>query len=219
MAQFRRSAAAAIAGFGTLALLAAPGFAAGDTAGTAGASVQPAHMSGGQSAGSGMNAPGTMGSGVAGSGSGAASCPPGSDMMDGAKKGGGQQGGMHGQGRKGGGMMGGGQQGGMHGQGQKGGGMMGSGMMGAMMGGGMRGQGSAGPGHGMVVTPSKDLTTEDVRHFFEHRLEKHGNKRLKIGEVTQADDDSIIVDIVTQDGSLVQRYKVDRHDGRVQPAE
>jgi len=93
-------------------------------------------------------------------------------------------------------------------------GMMGSGMMGHGygMGRGMR----PGQGFGGRIVPWKDLSTDDVRHTLEHRLEWRGNKRLKVGEVKQADDDTIIADIVTQENSLVQRFKVDRHTGRMQ---
>lgn len=101
------------------------------------------------------------------------------------------------------------------GQGQN----MGSGMLG-------RGYGMVPPaghqgmmGSGMRVVPQQDLTIDDVRHFFEDRLARHGNRRLKIGEVKQADDDSITADIVTADNSLVRRFKVNRHTGRMQTVE
>jgi hypothetical protein len=96
--------------------------------------------------------------------------------------------------------------------------MMGPGMMGP----GQRGQGmmdpgfGRGPGFGGHVVPSKDLSVDDVRHFLDHRLEMHGNKRLKVGEVKEADDDTIAADITTVDGSLVQRLEVDRHTGKMQ---
>lgn len=123
---------------------------------------------------------------------------------------------------------------GMMGHGMMGSGMSGPGMMGpgqgygpgpgygmgpGMMRPGMGDQGMMGPNSGRVVTPTKDLSAADVRHFFEHRLEMHGNQHLKIGEVKEADDDTIVADIVTQDGSLVQRLKVDRHTGQMQQAE
>lgn len=149
MKQFRKSAAAAMAGLGTLVLLTAPGFAAGDHgAAKTGTPVQPAHMTQGYGPGSGYGTgPGMMGQGYG----------------------------------------------------------MGYGMMGL----GFGGQGALG----------KDLSTDDVRHVLEHRLEWHGNERLKLGEVKEADDDTIVADIVTQDGSLVQRLKIDRHTGRMQQAE
>jgi hypothetical protein len=110
------------------------------------------------------------------------------------------------------GMMGPGQ--GMMGPGQ---GMMGPGQ--GMMG---PGQGMMGPGQGMMggdmqVTPSRDLRAADVRHFLEHRLEMHGNDRLKVGEVEEVDDDTIVAEVVTVDDSLVERFQVDRHSGRMVP--
>ena len=105
---------------------------------------------------------------------------------------------------------------GMMGPGMMGAGMMGPGMMGpGMMGPGMMGPGMMGPGCGSRVVSNQDLSTDDVRHFFEHRLEWHGNKRLKLGEVTEADDDTIVAEITTVDGSLVQRVQVDRHTGQM----
>jgi hypothetical protein len=77
----------------------------------------------------------------------------------------------------------------------------------------------AGPGHGSRVVVSKDLTTDDVRHFLEHRLETKGNKRLKVGEVKEADDDKIIADITTVDDSLVERLEVDQHTGLIRNIE
>lgn len=67
-----------------------------------------------------------------------------------------------------------------------------------------------------VVTPIQHLSTDDVRHYFEHRLEVVGNDRLMLGEVTQADEDTITVDIVTVDNSLVDRLEVDPHSGRIE---
>jgi len=123
------------------------------------------------------------------------------------------------------GMMGHGMNQGMMGPGT-GQGMMGQGMMAPGPGGqSLMGPGMMGPGygwdrgHGMRVTPRVDLSIDDVRHFFADRLAMHGNKRLKVGEIKVADDDSIVADIVTLDDSLVQRFTVDRHSGRVQRTE
>ena len=135
--------------------------------------------------------------------------------------------GTMGPGMMGPGMMGPGMMGpGMMGPGMMGPGMMGPGMMGpGMMAPGQGGQGmmapgfGRGPGLGDQVVPSKDLTADDVRHFLEHRLEMHGNKRLKVGEVKEAGEDKIVADITTADGSLVERLEVDRHTGTMQHAE
>jgi hypothetical protein len=69
--------------------------------------------------------------------------------------------------------------------------------------------------HGNKVRPISHLTIEDVRHHFEHRLQRRGNDRLKVGEVKKIDDDTITADIVTVDNSLVRRLRVDRHSGRI----
>lgn len=132
------------------------------------------------------------------------------------------------------GMMGSGMMGRMAGQGMAQGGMT-PGMMGmspgqmSMMGGGMampggmmtgmdRGHGAMGPGFG-VVQPSQHLSVDDVRHHFEHRLAWMGNPRLKLGEVTEADENAIVAEIVTVDGSVVDRLSIDRHTGMIQRAE
>ncbi len=99
-------------------------------------------------------------------------------------------------------------------------GMMGSGMMGSDQGPqGMMGSGGAGFGFRGPVVPSKDLSGDDVRHFLEHSLERHGNSRLTVGEVTEVDRDTVTADITTVDGSLVERFEVDRHTGQLQRVE
>ncbi len=115
---------------------------------------------------------------------------------------------------------------GMGGQGMMGQGMMGPGMMGLGRGYGPgrgygMGPGMMEPGYGegkglsSQVVPIKDLTVDDVRHFLDHHLEMHGNKRLKVSELKEADEDKIVADITTVDGSLVQRFEVDRHTGQM----
>lgn len=106
-------------------------------------------------------------------------------------------------------------------------GMPGAGMMApqGMMRPGMGSPGASGaglghgPGFGGRVVPAKDLTTDDVRHFLEHRLEWRGNKRLKVGEVKEADDAAIVAEITTVDDSLVERLEVDRHSGKIRRVE
>jgi hypothetical protein len=66
-----------------------------------------------------------------------------------------------------------------------------------------------------LVTPAVHLSAADVRHFLEHRLERYGNPRLAIGEVTAVGEDAITADIVTADGSLVERLSVDKHSGAI----
>ena len=96
--------------------------------------------------------------------------------------------------------------------------MMGQGYMtgqGHMMGPGFNGQGNVGPG--MMQPLREDLDIGDVRHMMEHRLRWMNNPNLKLGNVEEKDADTISADIVTKDGSLVQRLKVDRHTGWTQP--
>lgn len=106
--------------------------------------------------------------------------------------------------------------------GQGGGMMMGPGMMGQGMGPSMMGQGQVtGPGMmgrgGMAALP-QDLTVENVRHMLEHHLACQGNDRFRLGKVEEKDAGTIMAEIVTQDGSLVQRLQVGRHPGWMQPA-
>lgn len=206
MRQLRKSSAAAIIGLGALALLAAPSLAASDQSpAKAGVQVQLAHMGQGQ----GGN-PGMMGQGQS------PGATPGYGM--GACQGYGSGSGMMGSGMMTPGMGG---QGMMAPQGMMRPGMGPQGMMGS----GMDNQDMMGPGFGKgpslgnQVVPSRDLTTDDVRHFLEHRLEMHGNKRVQVGEVKEADDDKIVADITTVDGSLIQRLEVDRHTGMMKHVE
>ena len=89
--------------------------------------------------------------------------------------------------------------------------------------------GMMGPGYGMgpgmmtpsfgAAAPAKDLSADDVRAGMERSLAWHDNKRLKVGEVKEVDEDTIVADILTLDDSLVQRWQVDRHTGAMRPAE
>lgn len=106
---------------------------------------------------------------------------------------------------------------GQMGQGQMGQGMMGPGMMGqGMMGSGMMGQGQM--GQGMMQPLRQDLSAADVKHMMQHRLAWNGNPNVKLGKVEEKDGDTIIAEIVTKDGSIIQRLEVDRHTGRMRPA-
>ncbi len=99
-------------------------------------------------------------------------------------------------------------------------GMMRHGMMRhGMMGQGMGGQGKMAPGMGPWVVPIKHLSTDEVRHFLEHRLDGQGYKRLKVGSVEEKDNGTISAEIVTVEGSLVQRLEVDRHTGLIMQVE
>ncbi len=73
-----------------------------------------------------------------------------------------------------------------------------------------------GLGMGPKVVPIKHLSTDDVGHFLERRLDGQGNKRLKVGSVEEKDNATIAAEIVSADGSLVQRLEVDRHTGLIE---
>ena len=67
---------------------------------------------------------------------------------------------------------------------------------------------------GRRVVPPLNLSVEDVRGYLDWRLERLGNKRLKVGDV-KADKGTIVADVVTVDNSLVQRLKIDRSTGAI----
>ena len=79
-----------------------------------------------------------------------------------------------------------------------------------------------GSAHGVAPCPGsaavidEDIDTDVVRSWLDRSLVAHGNKRLKVGDVKATDDDTIVAEIVTIDGSLVQRLEVDRQTGRMQ---
>lgn len=115
---------------------------------------------------------------------------------------------------------------GMMGPGGYGYGHMGPGMMGpGMRGGGGYGYGPMGPGArgqwpggaGAAQPLREDLSVSDVEHMLGHRLEWQGNPNVKLGDVEERDGDTIVAEIVTKDGSLVQRLEVNRHTGWIQP--
>ena len=74
-----------------------------------------------------------------------------------------------------------------------------------------------GMGQGMMQPLPDDLTAAEVKHMMEHRLAWQGNPNVKVGKVEEKNADTIVAEIVTQDGSLVQKFEVDRHTGRMQP--
>lgn len=107
-------------------------------------------------------------------------------------------------------------------------GMMGPGM-GQGMGHGMMGQGH-GPGmmdHGFgpgqqaygpggcpfAAEQGREVTVDTVTKFLEARLDHWGNDRLKVGAVEESDHKTITAEIVTKDGSLVQKFAFDKSTG------
>ncbi|MEJ2433548.1 MAG: hypothetical protein P8Y53_10435 [Pseudolabrys sp.] len=80
------------------------------------------------------------------------------------------------------------------------------------MGPGMMGYG---PGWGYGNQGNLNLTTDQVKNYFEHMIR---NPNLKVGDVKEKDSDTITADIVTKQGDqLVQRIDVNRHNGYMQP--
>lgn len=65
--------------------------------------------------------------------------------------------------------------------------------------------------YGLPSTSAAELSVDDVVVAVERMLAWHGNPRLTIGEVVPTDAGEIIAEIVTQDGSLVQKLAFDRH--------
>ena len=63
------------------------------------------------------------------------------------------------------------------------------------------------------------MTPERVRVLLEQELVLLDNPRLKIGEISTAVDGSIIAEIVTIEGSLVQKLAFNRYPGLVRQVE
>lgn len=81
----------------------------------------------------------------------------------------------------------------------------------------------AGPGYGLgpgIMAPLRqDLTVVDVGHIMAHRLAWGGANNLKLDTVEEKDEDTIVAEIVTKNGAVVQRLAVDRHTGSMQPVQ
>lgn len=93
----------------------------------------------------------------------------------------------------------------------------GPGMMGAHGPGMMGGQGyGAGRQRNQV---NFNISPDEAKRYFERMIAMQDNSRLKLGDVKEIDADTITVDIVTRDNSLVQRFVVNRHDGSYQADE
>lgn len=102
---------------------------------------------------------------------------------------------------------------GMMGQGMGQGYGMRPGMMGQGMGQGYGMRPGMGWGPGQAAPADLELSADAVRQRLQQHLNWHANPRLKLGEITEADDDTIVAEIVTRDGSLVQKLAIDRHSG------
>jgi hypothetical protein len=82
----------------------------------------------------------------------------------------------------------------------------------------MRGYGPGGPGWN-AGWRDLNLSTDNVKSNVERWLIWQGNRRLKVGDVSEKDIDTIVADIVTIDNSLVQRLVINRHNGYFRPSE
>lgn len=100
-------------------------------------------------------------------------------------------------------------------------GMMGPQMMGAPGPWGGCGPGFMMRGYGQPWNASGDLklSVGSVRTYLDRWISWQGNPRLKVGEVTEKDADTIVADIVTKENSLVQRFSINRHSGFFQNVE
>jgi hypothetical protein len=70
-----------------------------------------------------------------------------------------------------------------------------------------------GYGKGLNMDRELDLSAAEVQTLIEARMIMHGNDRLKVGKVSQKDDQTYVVDIVTVDDSLVRQIEVDKNNG------
>ena len=70
---------------------------------------------------------------------------------------------------------------------------------------------------GQAQTLDTPLSVEDVRAQIEKRLQWRGNDRLKVGSVTDKDENTIVAEIVTVDDSLVRKIEIDKNTGRRTP--
>jgi hypothetical protein len=94
-------------------------------------------------------------------------------------------------------------------------------MMRRMMRGMMR-RGRMGMGIGTMMgrrLTTRKLDASEVKRIIDGRLAWRGNKRLKVGTVTEKDDNTVIAEVVTVDGSLVAKFAVDRTTGRMRYVE
>lgn len=97
---------------------------------------------------------------------------------------------------------------------------MGYGFGQGMMGPGMMGPGMMGRGMDPRTGPParQALSTDDVKRIMEQRLAWGGNPNIRLGTVEEKGDDTIVAEIVTLDGSLVQRLEVHRLTGWTRPS-
>ena len=82
--------------------------------------------------------------------------------------------------------------------------------LGMGLGGGLGGSLGGGPDGGA----REKADVDDVRTLLERHLARHGNARLKVGDVKETGKDSIVAEIVTaKEGAVVERFAFDRNTG------
>lgn len=90
-------------------------------------------------------------------------------------------------------------------------------MQGHMQGKGMgQGQGMGRGGdqnHDFLTSLDKPVTVETARAALKAHLEDEGREGFKIGKVESKDDDTIIAEIVTEDGSVFRSIAIDKATG------
>ena len=65
-----------------------------------------------------------------------------------------------------------------------------------------------------MAAMDKDLSVDQVRDIVEGRIASMGNTNLKVGGVSETSTDTVLVDIVTQEDSLVQTMEISTRTGR-----
>ena len=68
-------------------------------------------------------------------------------------------------------------------------------------------------GKGFMAERETPLTMEEAKTLVSARLIMKGNEHLKVGQVTEKEDDKFLVQIVTKDNSLVREITIDRKTG------
>jgi len=96
-------------------------------------------------------------------------------------------------------------------------GMMGHGHGMMSHGQGMMGSLNAPCNQGAGAGIDRNLGVDDVKGIVESRLAMHGNDRLKVGKVEATGEDTIVVEILTVDDSLVHKIEFDRKTGAHHP--
>ena len=99
------------------------------------------------------------------------------------------------------------------GQGQMQGKGMGKGM-GQGMGQGMgKGKNGGDQNHDFLASLDKPVTVETTRAALEAHLKDEGKEGFKVGNVESKDDNTIIAEIVTEDGSVFRSIAIDKATG------